>query len=123
VAFFHLVLQVDRTIRKWLAALKKCGYVDTKCNGRCLEIVIKKWKTLSDCADANLPNATTRGNRLPQNRQSPGVRKTENPLEPAFYFACTKRYPEDFLRVVLTKVQEIPDEEIKGLGALYSIIW
>jgi len=167
----------EATIRKWLATLRKCGYVDTKNTGRCSEIVIKKWKTLGGCADASIQNATTGGNRLPQNGRSHGMWKTENTFEPEektsgertanditikrknnndkiddvrfsksgssmsrktffaqelaeslgdpaglpFYLACTKRYPEDFLRVVLAKVQEIPDEEIKrARGALFN---
>src|SRR5713226_3502721 len=36
----------EATIRKWLATLRKYEYVETKNTGRCLEIVVKKWKTL-----------------------------------------------------------------------------
>jgi hypothetical protein len=67
--FLHLVLHADRrsgrlkrkcktvaeemglpeaTIRKWLTTLKKNGYVETQSNGRCIEIVINKWKSLAD---------------------------------------------------------------------------
>jgi hypothetical protein len=37
-----------RTIRTWLDILRKGGYVTTGNSGRCLTIVINKWKTLPD---------------------------------------------------------------------------
>ncbi len=38
----------SRTIRTWLDMLRKGGYIKTERNGRCLTIVINKWKTLPD---------------------------------------------------------------------------
>ena len=35
-----------RTIRTWLNILRKGGYVRTESSGRCLTVVINKWKTL-----------------------------------------------------------------------------
>ncbi len=37
-----------RTIRTWLDILRKSGYITTVNSGRCLTIVINKWKTLPD---------------------------------------------------------------------------
>jgi len=63
--FLHLVLHADRrsgrlkrkcrtiakemgipekTVHRWLKTLKDQGYIETKNNGRCLEIGIKLWK-------------------------------------------------------------------------------
>lgn len=38
----------ERTIRQWLSVLKKQEYIQTKANGRCLSIQIKKWKRFKD---------------------------------------------------------------------------
>ena len=35
-----------RTIRTWLNSLRKGGYITTESSGRCLTVVINKWKTL-----------------------------------------------------------------------------
>ena len=37
-----------KTIQRWLKTLKDQGYIQTKSNGRCLEIGIKLWKNTQD---------------------------------------------------------------------------
>src|SRR5713226_8843407 len=98
--FLHLVLHADRrsgrlkrkcrtiaeetglpeaTIRKWLAILKKHGYAETRSNGRCLEIVIRQWKTFPRYAEMDGQNDKTSAARLLQNGQSymgPELEKT-----------------------------------------------
>lgn len=54
----------EGTIRKWLTTLKKHGYIEARSNGRCLEIVIKRWKTLGGYADRGCQNVTAGASRL-----------------------------------------------------------
>lgn len=51
----------ERTIRKWLSILKNNGYIETRLNGRCLYIQIKKWKGTSGWQD----NDTQTGKSVP----------------------------------------------------------
>jgi hypothetical protein len=47
-----LLFHPTATVRKWLAILKQHNYVETRNTGRCLEIVIKKWKSISQFSNS-----------------------------------------------------------------------
>src|SRR5713226_1118467 len=47
----------EATIRKWLSTLKKHGYIDARNNGRCLEIVINKWKSFPHSSSGSSQSA------------------------------------------------------------------
>lgn len=72
----------EKTLRKWLRVLKTKGYLGTRSNGRCTQIVISKWKTLSESAGRAGQNHSNRVLRPPENGQSAVGQKSEITLVP-----------------------------------------
>ena len=64
-----------RTIRLWLDILRKGGYVTTENSGRCLTIVINKWKTFPDGHSGGRQNGRFAAGRVTEKCHSEAGRK------------------------------------------------
>lgn len=72
-----------RTIRMWLDILRKSGYVATESSGRCLTIVINKWKTLPDGRSGGKQSDGFAAGRVAEKCHSEAGRKGQETDDPS----------------------------------------